>query len=312
MHVPDHRAAPTPPPRSPGRTNMVCRYAVAPGRVMPAIQVERSGGSTWISADRAGRPARPARPSRAVGQRGPRLGADQRLGGRARDRPAEVRVVPDHAHLELGHDVEVIWAGRADDQAGAVRACARCVGPAGSWGPGARSRSWACSPCRSRASTPVTSRAGQLTIAAVSAARASGRRGQVLAPLGQQFVSGRVCPARAAARSGRTWSPRPRSGPACRPGRAGGGRRPSPAGRPFGPRASSGAMQPSGRSAGLGQQRVQIPPAPGHRLVDVVDRVPDQPGHLSRLRGRAILRFFVRHALYRPGFSAGVIPLRAR
>lgn len=43
------------------------------------------------------------------------------------------------------------------------------------------------------------------------------------------------------------------------------------------------SLRAPGLQSALGQQRINFPPSPGGRLADVLDHVPDHPGHPCRL-----------------------------
>jgi hypothetical protein len=242
---------------------------------MPVIQRDSSGGWTW---------------TRPTGS--PSCSASQALAGRTaraawvsartsssvagRRMAAEQRVVADHAHLELGHDVEVGGPGLADDQALAPgRAGNGGLGP----GRACRDHGDGLQPVaqQRRHTADVAGRPGDHRRGVVGAS--PGQVGQVIAPLPYQVVEG----------GGRVGlaQPRDQREPVRRtPGlaqRAGldmlvtAGRQPG--------RAAVGPGGHERRRASLGefspgrQQPVQPLPAAAHRAVDLVDRVPDDPGH---------------------------------
>src|SRR5579864_8655489 len=102
--------APVPVPRSSGLRNMEGRYAVRPGRVIPAIQVASSGGST--TARPTGSPHRMASHVQSgLCARFLRVASWTSSGVAGRGNgSAEVRVVVDHTELKLDHLVQVSGA----------------------------------------------------------------------------------------------------------------------------------------------------------------------------------------------------------
>ena len=133
-------------------------------------------------------------------------------------------------------------------------AAAGPVGPPGSAGRTAITVS-ACIPRRSSAFTPLTSRAGQVTIAALSAAPASGRPARWSCHCANSSSRAADVSGSRSRRVSENWLAVPQVWFSVSAGTNWWRQTPRPAGRPFAPLATSGAAQPSGRSARPGSSR---------------------------------------------------------